>query len=284
MKITEKIHLLKLDFKITLSNEKKLPRFVNVLIIFGDKITLIDTGVKGCEGKIFSYIKENNRSISEIETIVLSHSHPDHIGSAAKIKELTNCEILAHEAEINWIGNIDLQNKERPVPGFFNLVDHSVNIDGTLHDGMLFQVDKDITLRMIHSPGHSKGSLNIYFVEDNILFTADSIPLKNDIPNYDNYFDLMKSLEKIKNDKDYDILLTSWTPPLTDKVEITKTIDEGFEYMLKLDKAVKETYVGIEKEPFEFCSLAIKKLGLPPFLATPVVDKAFNSHLINCDR
>jgi len=118
MKLTEKIDLLKIDFEIILSPEKKLSRFVNVIIIFGDKITVIDTGVKGSEEKLFACIEHNHRDISDIETVILSHSHPDHIGSANKIKELTNCKILAHESEAAWIENIDLQRKERPVPGF----------------------------------------------------------------------------------------------------------------------------------------------------------------------
>jgi hydroxyacylglutathione hydrolase len=194
MKLTEKIHLLKLDFEIILNPQQKVERFVNCIIIFGNKITLIDTGVKGSEIKIFNYIKENQREIAEIETIILSHSHPDHIGSAAKIKDITGCNIFAHEGEKKWIENIETQVKERPVPNFFYLVDKSVKIDKFLKHGQEIKADEDVTLLIIHSPGHSKGSINILFKKDKILFTADSIPLANDIPNYDNYNDLMKSL------------------------------------------------------------------------------------------
>jgi len=280
MKLTEKIHILRVDFEIAISPEKKLVRFVNVILIFGDKITLIDTGVKGSEEKLFAYIEQNNRNISDIETVILSHSHPDHIGSANKIKELTNCEILAHESEAGWIENIDVQNRERPVPGFYNLVDHPVIIDGMLEAGQELKVANDVTLLIIHAPGHSKGSVNILFKEDRIFFTADSIPLKSDIPNYDNYFDLIKSLKVIKGNAQYNILLTSWTPPLTTKAEIDKVILDGEEYIMKIDNAVKETYMGDEAEPFVFCRRTIEKLGLPPFLVTPVVDKAFRSHLM----
>lgn len=279
MKLTDNIHLLQIDFEITLSPEKKLPRFVNVILIFGDKITLIDTGVKGSEEKIIAYIEQNNRSLSEIETVILSHSHPDHIGSARKIKELTNCLIFAHENETEWIENIDLQNKERPVPGFYNLVDQSVKIDRRLEGGEELKVDSDVTLEIIHAPGHSKGSLNILFREDRILFTADSIPLKNDIPNYDNYAELMNSLKTIKAHDSYNVLLTSWTPALTTFSEIDNLISDGEEYMIKINRIVRETYAGEETEPFMLCRRTIEKLGLPPFLVTPVVDRAFRGHL-----
>ncbi|MEA3254784.1 MAG: MBL fold metallo-hydrolase [Candidatus Altiarchaeota archaeon] len=281
MKLTEQIHLLRLDFEITLSLERKLPRFVNAIIIFGDRITLIDTGVKGSEEKIFAYIEQNNRKITDIKTIILSHSHPDHIGSAAIIKDLTNCEVLAHGGEIDWIENIKIQNKERPVPGFFNLVDRSVKVDKIIEDKQLINIDKDITIEIIHSPGHSKGSINILFKEDKILFTADSIPLKNDIPNYDSYPDLMNSLEGIKKRNDFSILLTSCTSPLMDDPEIEKIISDGEKYMFELDNIVKKTYIGEETETFMFCRATIEKLGLPPFLVTPIVDKAFRSHLKN---
>jgi glyoxylase-like metal-dependent hydrolase (beta-lactamase superfamily II) len=225
MKLTDKIHLLQIDFEITLSSEKKIPRFVNVILILGNRITLIDTGVKGSEKIIFEYIKGQNRDYSEIDTVILSHSHPDHIGSVATIKELTNCKVLSHELEKDWIEDIDLQNKQRPVPGFYNLVDKSVIVDGLISDKQRMSIEDGLSIRFIKSAGHSKGLLNILFEEDKILFTADSIPLKNDIPNYDNYSDLMLSLEEIKKNTGFITLLTSWTPPLNDKNEIEKLIE-----------------------------------------------------------
>jgi len=278
MKLTDKIHILRVDFEIALSPEKKLSRFVNVMLIFGARLTLIDTGVKGSEKLIFDYIRQNNRDFSEIDTIILSHSHPDHIGSAARIKELTGCRVLSHSAEKEWIENIEIQNTQRPVPGFFSLVDHSVKIDGFLSDNQEIQIEKGITLKIIHSPGHSRGSINVLFKESRILFTADSVPLKNDIPKYDSYMELMKSLAFISENKQYDVLLTSWTPPLTEKQEITRLLAEGEEYMKKIDLLVKNCYNPENSVLSDPCKSTIEKLGLPPFLAVPLVDKAFRSH------
>lgn len=278
MKLTEKIHLVKLDFEIKINPQTKIKRFVNCLIIFGEKITLIDTGVKGCETDIFSYIKENGREIAEIETIILSHSHPDHMGSAARIKKMAGCRVLAHESERDWFENIETQVKERPVPGFFDLVDESVRIDGFLENGQELKADENISLKIIHSPGHSRGSVNILFKEDKILFTADSIPVKNDIPNYDNFHDLIKSLGYIKTNQDYCVLLTSWTPPFTSSREIKKVLAEGESYLKALDETVKCIYNGEESEPLEFCRKAILKLELPEIYINPIVDKAFKGH------
>lgn len=279
IKLTEKIHLLRIDFEILLGPEKKIPRFVNVLIIFGEKITLIDTGTKQSEDIIFNYILQNGRNYLDINTIILSHAHPDHIGSAARIKELTGCKVLAHRDEIPWIQNIELQNQERPVPGFLNLVGSSVMVDAALSDGQALAIDQNIHLKIIHSPGHSKGSINIFFLEDRILFTADSLPLKNDIPNYDNYPELIHTLEKIKNNDEYQVLVSSWTPPMKGRDEIMNLIRDGEEYLERIDRVVKGIYSGTEPEPLFFCKSAVVQLGLPPFLANPLVDKTFRSHL-----
>lgn len=280
MRLTDKIHLLKIDFEISISPDKKIPRFVNVILILGNRITLIDTGVKGSENIIFDYLEKQGRKIAEIDKIILSHSHPDHIGSAAKIKEESKCKVLAHPLEKEWIENIETQNKQRPVPGFFNLVDKPVIIDSFIEDNQEIKIQDGMTLSAIKSSGHSKGSLNILFIEDKILFTADSIPLKNDIPNYDNYIELMQSLDRIKKNNEYEILLTSWTPALTNKQKINRLIAEGEEYMRRIDYVVKDCYGNIEKENLENCKIAIEKLGLPPFLVNPIVDRAFKSHLI----
>jgi len=279
MKLTDKIHLLQIDFEITLSPDKKIPRFVNVILVLGDKITLIDTGVKGSEKIIFDYLKTQNRDFSEIEAIILSHSHPDHIGSAAILKKLTGCKVFAHELEKAWIENIDLQNKQRPVPGFYNLVDQSVTIDEFISDNQVMEIQEGLNIRFVTSSGHSKGSLNMIFDEENIVFTADSVPLKNDIPNYENYLELMKSLETIKKYTGFKLFLTSWTPPLTVKSDVEKLINEGEEYMKRIDAVVKACYRDKETNTLDFCRIAVDKLGLPSFLANPIVDKAFKSHL-----
>lgn len=279
MKIKGNIHLLRIDFNIRLSPEKVLPRFVNVLLIFGERITLVDTGVKDSEEKIFVYITENGRSYSEIETVILSHSHPDHVGSAARIKELTGCKILAHHAEKKWIENIATQEKERPVPGFSTLVDRSVTIDKFMEHGQILDFGNHQTAKIIHAPGHSAGSVNLFFRNEKVLFTADSIPLKGDIPNYDNARQLLDSLDLIENNIGYEMLLSSWTPAFSDATEIKKLLAEGRSWIEMIDTAVKANYKGAETAPLDFCRATVNQLGLPPFLVNPIVDNSFRSHL-----
>lgn len=280
MQLTNLIHQLQIDFIVQFAPERIVSRFVNVFVIFGEKITLVDTGVKGSEEQIFSYIVENGRTVSEIETVILSHAHPDHIGAAARIKELTGCKVLAHELETDWIENIRLQEKQRPVPGFSNLVDRPVKVDEFLHHQQLLSIAAKSSLKILHTPGHSKGMVSLLFPEEKALFTADAIPLKNDIPNYNNYSQLMQSLNQIRKNLNQNILLSSWAPALQDKTEIEKLIADGETYLKQIGVAVKENYLGKEAESFQFCKKTINQLGMPPFFVNPIVDSAFRSHLI----
>lgn len=279
MRLTEKIHILKHDFEIMLGPDKKISRFVNSLIIFGNEITLVDSGVKDSMDKILSYIEENDRAPLEISTLILSHSHPDHIGSAKNLKKITNCKVLAHRAERDWMEDIEIQQQERPVPGFLNLVDEPVSIDDYLEHDQILKLDEDLTLRIIHSPGHSRDSINIESLEDKILFTADSIPLMNDIPNYEDYHDLEKSLKSIQQHRDAEIILSSWTSPITDRDKIKGLLDDAKTYLKQLDDCVTKIYTGHENSPLEFCKQVIEELNLPEFYINTIVDKAFRTHI-----
>jgi hydroxyacylglutathione hydrolase len=126
--------------------------------------------------------------------------------------------------------------------------------------------------------GHSKGSFSILFNEDKILFTADSLPLANDIPTYDNFKDLKESITLIKSVNKYKTLLSSWTAPLYDKNDIAKLINDGENYLDKIDTAVKEYYSETELNALDNCCKVINALGLPPVFIVPLVDRAFRTH------
>ena len=117
MKLTEHIHALKIPFQIPLGPGKTLDRFVYVYLVQGAEICLIDSGVKGSEEIIFNYLKDIGRKPEEISLLLLTHAHPDHIGSARTIKQATGCTVAAHPDAQAWIEDTELQFRERPVPG-----------------------------------------------------------------------------------------------------------------------------------------------------------------------
>jgi hydroxyacylglutathione hydrolase len=243
------------------------------------KITLIDSGVKGCEKQICDFVRSSGRSIGDIETIILSHSHPDHIGSAAQIKKDTQCEVVAHELERNWIEDIEIQNQQRPIPGFFMLVDEPVMFDCTIDDNEMLSIGRNLDLRIIHTPGHSPGHLSMLFLGKNILFTGDALPLPGDIPNYDNYHQLIHSIRRIKKMKNYNNIISSWAEPLVNCEQISEFTNSGLDYIERIDNSVRKLYNGQETDKIHFCKAVIEDLNLPAVYVNPLVNKAFLSHL-----
>ena len=177
MQVTEHIHALRIPFKIPIGPEKIIDRDVYSYIVFGDNITLIDSGVSGAQTIIFDYIKKNGRDPQEISQVILSHSHPDHIGSVKTIQEATRCRIIAHRAEKDWIEDTEKQFKERPVPGFHTLVAGPITLDRLLGDGEIVDCGGKIRAEVIHTPGHSRGSITLLFPSEKALITGDALPL-----------------------------------------------------------------------------------------------------------
>jgi hypothetical protein len=89
----------------------------------------------------------------------------------------------------------------------------------------------------------------------------------------------MKTLEMIKKYTDSKILLTSWTPPLMYKNEIERIINDGEEYIRRIDSVVKDCYIGETSDSLDCCRKTIEILRLPAFFVNPIVDKTFRSHL-----
>jgi glyoxylase-like metal-dependent hydrolase (beta-lactamase superfamily II) len=269
---------LRHEFFVPISPTRNLERFVYSVIIFGEKVTLIDSGVKNCHERIFHYLKENRRDSSDIDRLILSHSHPDHIGSANCIKAYSGCQVLAAREEKDWIEDIDLQNKIRPVPGFYGLVDESVTVDRCLGHRAQLDLGQDVTLEILHTPGHSRGSLSVLIQPDRVLFTADAVPLQNDIPNYDNFRELKKSLETLRRTGDYDILLSSWAEPAVGATAIGEFLAQGEGYLERLDTVVRRHYAATGAD-MGSCGKVIAELGLPKTFAIPLVHRAFLSHV-----
>ena len=146
MKQLPKIYPIKVNFEIPVSEKLKLKRFVNLFIIEGEKLHLIDSGVAPAFDAIQNFLNGLGREITDIQNILLTHSHPDHIGAAKLLVEKTDCKIIAPNLEIEMIENTVLQNQKRPVPGFNKLVSGPVKVDRSIRGTENIQLENDIVI------------------------------------------------------------------------------------------------------------------------------------------
>jgi len=282
MQITERIHAVKIPFKIPVSAEMTVDRFAFVYLIFGNKIHLIDSGVAGAESTIWEYIKEQNREPEEVSSLILTHSHPDHIGAARIIKKQSNCKVIAHKNEQEWIEDTEQQYKDRPVPGFQMLVEGSVNVDRFVDDGEILELEQDLICQIIHTPGHSKGSISLFFEKEKSLFTGDALAYPGDLPIYEDISACLASLKKLQQIRTVDNLFSSWEPPIQDQEKINKRLEESTAYLHHIhDVVISSNKSEIQQDIMELCKKVVSELGLPPFAVNPLVAKAFLSSLIS---
>lgn len=104
----------------------------------------------------------------EIEAILLTHAHFDHIGGVDEIRKLKNCPVYLHALESDWLtsaklnGSLMWPNVSPPMttdPAEFDL-----------DEGQTLELIGN-TFRVFHTPGHSPGSVS--FLCGNDLFAGD---------------------------------------------------------------------------------------------------------------
>lgn len=165
---------------------------------------LVDAGVKGKEHIIKEVLEKNNATLEDIELIIITHVHYDHVGSLKTLKSLTNAKVMVHRKEYELLasgvsdfpkGTMRLSKvvskvANKVTKGAFEGVKADLLIDDT-YDLSIFGIDGEV----IHTPGHTIGSICI-LIEDEHLICGDTFfnVLKNSV--YPPFANLEKELLK----------------------------------------------------------------------------------------
>jgi glyoxylase-like metal-dependent hydrolase (beta-lactamase superfamily II) len=285
MQITPAIHALRHSFQVPVAPGIALDRFVYSYLIAGETITLIDTGVAGCKTRIFDYIRSIGRDPAEISLIILTHSHPDHIGSARTIREETGCSVAAHPAERAWIEDIELQNRERPVPGFATLVGGPVPIDYELDRSDTIDIDgtREYELQVLHTPGHSAGSIALFLESEGALFSGDVIPVTGDLPVYDDAIESVHSIQLLRSLRNIRVLLSAWEEPRYGDAAY-RQMDLALDYLKKIHTAVIVSAGDGNPDSMELTRKTVALLGLPQQVVNPLLARTFAANLKARDK
>lgn len=280
MQIAEHIHALKIPFQLTLRPGVSIPRFVYVYLICDDsEVWLVDTGVAGSERTIFDYMKSLGRDAEEISLVIQTHSHPDHIGATQAVRESSGCRVAIHEAERGWIEDVELQQRQRPVPGFQTLVAQSVTVDRILHDGDVLRLENGPALKVLHTPGHSPGSISLWCPNEKVLICGDAVPLPGGIPIYEDAVESVESLRKLLAVEQVEVLLSSWDHPRRAQ-EVNLLLAESLDYLYRIHEIVRQCPIAASgTDPLDLCGRVLTTLELPAVAATPLVARTFMAHV-----
>lgn len=126
------------------------------------KAAIIDPG--GDEDRILDYCNQNQL---QVEYIINTHGHPDHVCGNARIQEATGAKIVMHSADAAYFSDPRIKDY------FSSLgLPESPPIALTVEDGDTIAIGSE-QLQVIHTPGHTPGGISLYCAPH--CFTGDTL-------------------------------------------------------------------------------------------------------------
>lgn len=151
-------------------------RLSRVYLIEDAELTLIDAGMPWSAKPVFRYIERVGRRPSEISRILMTHSHPDHAGGAPRIRRVSGAQVGAHRHDtrrhrsgghsLDRMGALNAVNA--PLPFL-----RRTPVERLIGEGDIIPVAGGV--RVIHTPGHTPGSVCFLLQEKSLLFSGDTI-------------------------------------------------------------------------------------------------------------
>jgi len=160
----------------------------SVLIRTDERLIVVDTSTEYLRPAIKTAFKQIGVFPSDVDTVILTHSHHDHIGNNDMFE---NAVILMHPAEPGKVdGAKPLEAGKEMLPG----------------------------IKIVHTPGHTEGSVSVFIKSDQkYVIAGDALPRHN---NYLNktppaiHIDKELALESIKMITKYaDVIIPGHDPP-----------------------------------------------------------------------
>jgi len=176
----------------------------NCFIVFDENkdAFIVDPG-----GSVEEIIKSINENKLNINFILLTHGHADHIGAVAKLKQKYNAPVYLSEKDRDF-----LENPEKVRSSSFGLKVDKTKVDYVVKNGDVINFSED-KIKVIETPGHTLGSVCYLF--KNFLFAGDTLFAgsigRTDFPESDHSL-MIKSLNKLKELDDEIYVLSGHGP------------------------------------------------------------------------
>ena len=191
-------------------------------------VTVIDAGWRHFHKRpVLNYLRSIGYGPESVRLLVSTHYHPDHIGSMAGMRRTTGAAVAAHRLEAPYLsgepGRV-IPNPINPVwlrpllwPLFTPLTPPKFPVSTALDDGDTLPLLGGA--RVIHTPGHTPGSISLHFPNEGVLLVADAVQRYHDrltLPSRWFSSDMAAAKESVRKlaELDFEIICFSHFQPM----------------------------------------------------------------------
>lgn len=123
--------------------------------------------IGGTPRLLLEYLKMNNLKLTKI---FLTHGHFDHISGVEDVRAATGAEVFVHESDAPMLESSALSlHASMSIMPFKNITVYSIVRDNCVI------TDGNVSFRVLHTPGHSHGSVCYICDEEKVIFSGDTL-------------------------------------------------------------------------------------------------------------
>lgn len=147
---------------------------VYAFLIAEPQMTLIDAGLIGSARRVQRYVHRIGRSLDDLSRVICTHAHPDHIGGVRELAGDREVDVLMHPADLEGLkvtlrDAVANRNRGQLIAYFTRHPGEATPVE----DGEVLPILGG--LRVVHTPGHTPGSICLYAERHRLLFVGDSL-------------------------------------------------------------------------------------------------------------
>ncbi len=156
------------------------------------RLTLVDAGFPGHYAVFIDGLAQMGKSLADLEAVILTHSHADHTGFAARLQRETNARIMVHRDDreaiarqyvLPWMGLATHAWRPFTASILWHAITHGLVRGSRISSADVFDDGDELDVpgrpTVIHVPGHTDGEVAFLLGSRGVLLSGDTLVTRN---------------------------------------------------------------------------------------------------------